>query len=135
MPAFQYKAIDTNGKTEQGVLEADSARQIRQQLREKSLLPIEVNPIVKQNSTKRFGQKNVSAYDLALITRQLSVLLASAIPIEQALNAVAKQSEKAHIKALNLAVRSKVLEGYSLAKALDDAGNFPPIYTATISAG
>ena len=57
MPAFQYKAIDTNGKTEQGVLEADSARQIRQQLREKSLLPIEVNPIVKQNSTKRFWTK------------------------------------------------------------------------------
>lgn len=136
MPAYQYVAIDAQGKTEKGMLEADSARQIRQQLREKSLLPVEVTPIQKQNAGKRrFGQKNISAYDLALITRQLSVLLASAIPIEQALNAVAKQSEKPHIKALNLAVRSKVLEGYSLSKALDEAGNFPQIYTATISAG
>lgn len=136
MPAYQYTAINAQGKTEKGILEADSARQIRQQLREKSLLPVDVTPIQKQNSGKRrFGQKNISAYDLALITRQLSVLLASAIPIEQALNAVAKQSEKAHIKALNLAVRSKVLEGYSLSKALDESGNFPAIYTATISAG
>lgn len=136
MPAYQYVAIDAQGKTEKGILEADSARQIRQQLREKSLLPVEVTPIQKQNSGKRrFGQKNINAYDLALITRQLSVLLASSIPIEQALNAVAKQSEKPHIKALNLAVRSKVLEGYSLSKALEESGNFPQIYTATISAG
>ncbi|ELA08800.1 general secretion pathway protein F [Moraxella macacae 0408225] len=136
MPAFQYKALDQNGKTEQGLLEADSARQIRQQLREKGLLPVAVNAVQKANSgKKRFGQKSVGAYDLALITRQLSVLLASSIPLEQALNAVAKQSEKTHIKALNLAVRSKVLEGYSLANALQDAGNFPPIYTATIAAG
>lgn len=136
MPAYQYKALDNTGKTHQGILDADSARQIRQQLREKDLLPVEVVPVVKQDvAHKRWFQKGIGAYDLALITRQLSVLLASSIPIEQALQAVAKQSEKSHVKALILAVRSKVLEGYSLATALQEAGNFPAIYTATISAG
>lgn len=136
MPAYQYKAMDALGKSQQGILEADSARQIRQQLRDKALLPIEVTPVQKQNaSQKRFWQKGLSAYDLALVTRQLSVLLAAAIPIEQALQAVAKQSEKPHVKALMMAVRGKVLEGYSLATALQEAGNFPNIYIATIAAG
>ncbi|MFW2176598.1 MULTISPECIES: type II secretion system inner membrane protein GspF [unclassified Moraxella] len=136
MPAYQYKALDSMGKSQQGILEGDSARQIRQQLRDKSLLPIEVNPVQKQaTGQKRFWQKGMGAYDLALMTRQLSVLLASAIPIEQALHAIAKQSEKHHVKALTHAVRAKVLEGYSLANALQEAGNFPPIYIATISAG
>lgn len=136
MPAYQYKAMDAQGKSQQGILEADSARQIRQQLRDKALLPIEVTPVQRQHTNqKRFWQKGMSAYDLALVTRQLSVLLAAAIPIEQALQAVAKQSEKPHVKALMMAVRGKVLEGYSLATALQEAGNFPVIYIATIAAG
>ncbi len=136
MPAYQYKAMDALGKSQQGILEADSARQIRQQLREKSLLPIEVTPVQRQTTIqKRFWQKGMGAYDLALVTRQLSVLLAASIPIEQALQAVAKQSEKPHVKALMMAVRGKVLEGYSLATALQEAGNFPNIYIATIAAG
>ena len=136
MPAYQYKAMDAQGKSQQGILEADSARQIRQQLRDKSLLPIEVTPVQRQTVGQRRGwQKGLSAYDLALVTRQLSVLLAAAIPIEQALQAVAKQSEKPHVKALMMAVRGKVLEGYSLATALQEAGNFPAIYIATIAAG
>ncbi len=136
MPAYQYKAMDAQGKSQQGILEADSARQIRQQLRDKSLLPIEVTPVQRQTVGQRRGwQKGLSAYDLALVTRQLSMLLAAAIPIEQALQAVAKQSEKPHVKALMMAVRGKVLEGYSLATALQEAGNFPAIYIATIAAG
>ena len=136
MPAFQYKAMDTQGKPHQGILEADSARLIRQQLRDKNLLPVEVSPVQKTDvSRNRLWQKGVGAYDLALITRQLSVLLAASIPIEQALQAIAKQSEKPHVKALMHGVRGKVLEGYSLASALQDSGNFPAIYIATIAAG
>ena len=136
MPAFQYKAMDTQGKSHQGILEADSARLIRQQLRDKNLLPVEVSPVQKTDvSRNRLWQKGVGAYDLALITRQLSVLLAASIPIEQALQAIAKQSEKPHVKALMHGVRGKVLEGYSLASALQDSGNFPAIYIATIHCG
>lgn len=137
MPAYQFTAIDALGKQQKGVLEGDSARQIRQQLREQSLIPITVDPVehkAKQQGTRWF-QKSITAYDLALFTRQLSVLVAAAIPLEEALRAVAKQSEKAHVQQLVLSVRSKVLEGHSLASALQQSGRFPELYRATIAAG
>lgn len=136
MPAYQYKALDENKAMQKGILEADSARQVRQQLREKSWLPVTVEAVLgegKGNVKKR--QKAPSAYDLALVTRQLAVLLASSIPLEEALASVAKQSEKPHIKSLMLSVRSNVLEGYDLASSLANSANFPQLYIATISAG
>ncbi len=135
MPAFQYKALDEKGNTQKGVLEGDSARQIRQQLRDKSWLPIEVQAVLGDDKIKPKRQKSPSAYDLALLTRQLSVLLASSIPLEEALASVAKQSQKPPIKSLMLSVRSNVLEGYDLATSLQQSANFPPLYIATISAG
>ncbi|MBS9779032.1 MAG: type II secretion system inner membrane protein GspF [Moraxellaceae bacterium] len=135
MPAFQYKALDEKGNTQKGVLEGDSARQIRQQLRDKSWLPIEVQAVLGDDKSKPKRQKSPSAYDLALLTRQLSVLLASSIPLEEALASVAKQSQKPPIKSLMLSVRSNVLEGYDLATSLQQSANFPPLYIATISAG
>lgn len=136
MPAYHFKALDASGSVKKGLLEGDSARQVRQQLRDKSLLPVEVTAIQSKNSDNSPSRfKRPSAYELALMTRQLSVLLAAAIPLEEALAAVAKQSPKPHIKSLMLAVRSYVLEGYSLANALKQAASFPPLFIATIAAG
>ena len=137
MPAYQYSAFDASGKKHKGIVEGDSARQIRQQLREQQLTPIQVEPVADQKSEGKssFFQKNMGAYDLALMTRQLSVLIAASIPLEEALRAVAKQSEKRHVQSLLLSVRSKVLEGHSLAKALQQSGSFPELYIATIAAG
>lgn len=137
MPAYHFKALDQKGGVQKGLLEGDSARQIRQQLRDKSWLPVEVMAVqdASSNSRSQNRYKKPSAYELALMTRQLSVLLAAAIPLEEALGAVAKQSEKTHIKSLMLAVRSYVLEGFSLANALKQAASFPPLYIATIAAG
>ena len=69
------------------------------------------------------------------MTRQLSVLIAAAIPLEEAVKAVAKQSEKAHVQKTLLSIRSKILEGYSFANALQQSGRFPDLYVATIAAG
>lgn len=137
MPAYQFTALDASGKQQKGVLEGDSARQIRQQLRDKALIPISVDPVEQKqkHQAQRWFQKKMTAYDLALMTRQLSVLVVAAIPLEEALRAVAKQSEKAHVQNLLLSVRSKVLEGYSLANALQQSGHFPDLYIATIAAG
>ncbi|MDM1281206.1 type II secretion system inner membrane protein GspF [Acinetobacter indicus] len=137
MPAYQFTALDASGKQQKGVLEGDSARQIRQQLRDKALIPISVDPVEQKqkHQAQRWFQKKMTAYDLALMTRQLSVLVAAAVPLEEALRAVAKQSEKVHVQNLLLSVRSKVLEGYSLANALQQSGHFPDLYIATIAAG
>ena len=137
MPAYQYTAIDASGKQQKGVLEGDSARQIRQQLRDKQWIPVQVDAVEQKDKhrTGGFFQKKFTAYDLALMTRQLSVLVAAGIPLEEALRAVAKQSEKAHVQNLMLSVRSKVLEGHSLAQGMQQSGSFPELYIATIAAG
>ena len=137
MPAYQFTAIDASGKQKKGVLEGDSARQIRQQLRDKELIPVTVDPVEQKDkhNSERWFQKKITAYDLALFTRQLSVLVAAGIPLEEALRAVGKQSEKAHVQNLLMSVRSKVMEGHSLANALQQAGRLPDLYIATIAAG
>ena len=139
MPAYQFTAVDSVGKQHKGVMEGDSARQIRQQLRDKSWMPVLVEPVeenkTNENGGQRWLKKGLSAYDLALVTRQLSVLIAAGIPLEEVLRAVAKQSEKRHVQSLLISVRSKVMEGHSLAQAFRQAGSFPPLFIATVAAG
>lgn len=137
MPAYQFIAIDASGKQQKGVLEGDSARQIRQQLRDQQFIPVSVDPVEQKDKHRAQGwlQKKVTAYDLALFTRQLSVLVAASIPLEEALRAVGKQNEKAHVRNLLMSVRSKVMEGHSLASALQQSGRLPDLYIATIAAG
>ena len=136
MPAYQFTAIDDTGKSRKGVLEGDSARQIRQQLREKSWMPVDVVVVEEARvEGRRWWQTGLSAYDLALFTRQLAVLLAAGIPLEEALRAVARQTEKKRVNEVLLAVRSRVLEGQTLASSLERSGSFPALYVATIAAG
>ena len=98
MAAFAFKALDKNGKNKSGVLEGDNARQIRQQLREQHLIPLEVEQVAEKErqSAAQFSlfKPKISASDLALLTRQLATLVESSLPIEEALMAVAQQSEK-----------------------------------------
>ncbi|TVP60270.1 MAG: type II secretion system protein GspF [Halomonadaceae bacterium] len=138
MAAYEFKALDGRGKQKQGVLEADSPRSVRQQLRDKGLAPLQVNISTekeKQASSFSFGS-SMSASDLALVTRQLATLIQSGIPVEQALHAAAMQSEKPKIKSMMLAVRGKVLEGYTLAASLGEFPSaFPGLYCSTVAAG
>lgn len=138
MAAYEFKALDGRGKQKQGVLEADSPRAVRQQLRERGLAPLEVN--VSTEKEKRSGSlsfgRGLSASDLALVTRQLATLIQSGIPVEQALYAVGMQSEKPRIKSMMLAVRGKVMEGYTLAASLGEFPSaFPTLYRSTVAAG
>ena len=143
MAAFSYKALDASGKQQKGVLDADSARQVRQQLREQGLMPLEIAPAGQSDEKQASGtsgfsfrRPSLNAADLALITRQLATLVAAGIPLEEALGTVAKQSEKARVNGILLAVRSKVLEGYTLADAMAEFPSvFNNLYRSTIAAG
>jgi general secretion pathway protein F len=141
MGAFEYTAVDASGRERKGLLEGDTARQVRQLLRDQSLLPVTVNEVVQQErrQQKKAGfnlRRGISAIDLSLLTRQLSTLVRSALPLEEALQAVSEQTEKPRIKSIMLGVRAKVMEGHSLADGLADFPSvFPEIYQATISAG
>ena len=140
MSAFEYVALDASGKEKKGVLEGDTARQVRQQLRDKGWMPVEVHETSeRQTETARSGVKirrGVSATDLSLITRQLATLVRSGLPLEESLQAVSKQTEKARLKSMLLAVRSRVMEGHTLATGLGDYPHvFPELYRTTVSAG
>ncbi|MCH8532374.1 MAG: type II secretion system inner membrane protein GspF [Saccharospirillum sp.] len=138
MAAFEYSALDARGKRHKGVLEADSNRQVRQQLRDKGWFPVDVELTQQKHkvSTSFLGGPSLSIPDLALLTRQLATLVASGMPLEECLRAVAEQSEKARTRSLMLGVRGRVLEGYSLARALSDYPRaFPALYRATVEAG
>lgn len=141
MPAYEYKALNENGREVKGVLEGDNARQIRQQLREKKLTPLSVSEGSSRGrsasgSKKKTVRGGLSTAELALITRQIATLSASGLPLEEALSAIASQSERQKTKALILSVRSRILEGHTFASALSDYPKvFPEIYRATVAAG
>src|SRR5690606_21119625 len=139
MAAFEYLALDARGRQQKGVLEADSARQVRQLLRERQLAPLEVRAtrVREQAERGRFSlARGLSARDLALVTRQLATLVQAALPIEEALRAAAAQSGSPRIQSMLLAVRARVLEGHSLASSLREFPSaFPELYRATVAAG
>ncbi|MDQ6231878.1 GspF family T2SS innner membrane protein variant XcpS, partial [Pseudomonas aeruginosa] len=140
MAAFEYLALDPSGRQQKGVLEADSARQVRQLLRERQLAPLDVKPTRTREQSGQGGRltfaRGLSARDLALVTRQLATLVQAALPIEEALRAAAAQSTSQRIQSMLLAVRAKVLEGHSLAGSLREFPTaFPELYRATVAAG
>jgi general secretion pathway protein F len=140
MGAYQYVAVDPRGKESKGVLEGDSARQVRQLLRERQLMPVEVDEVeTKDRRSKQrrtFVRRGVSTLDLALITRQLATLVRAGLPLDEALLAVSEQTEKPRLQSIILGVRSKVVEGHTLAAGLEDFPHaFPVVYRATVAAG
>jgi len=142
MGAFEYTALDANGRNRKGLLEGDTARQIRQMLREQGLTPLDVQEAsrgtrgVTTAKSRSIFRARIGATELALVTRQLATLVQSGLPVEQALGAVANQAEKSKVRSLMMSVRSRVMEGHSLASALDDhPAVFPELYRATTAAG
>lgn len=140
MAAFSYQAMDKSGRNKSGVLEGDNAKQIRSQLRDKGLIPLAVEQIAeKQRRTSHSSglfQPKISTSDLALLTRQLATLVESALPLEECLLAVAEQSEKPRHKSMMMAVRSKVVEGHSLADAMAEfPAIFDNLFRAMVAAG
>lgn len=140
MGAFEYTALDASGREKKGVLEGDTARHVRALLREKQLLPVNVEPVsekeaARQRTSFSFARR-VSSNDVALLTRQLATLSKAGLPLEEALLAVSQQSERPRVQSVLLGVRSKVMEGHSLADGLGDFPRvFPEIYRATVAAG
>ncbi len=139
MGAFEFVAIDKAGKESKGLLEGDTPKHVRQMLRERQLLPVKVTEVARKESrqtTTLTLRRGISASELALLTRQLATLTQSGLPLEEALLAVSQQSENPRVKSILLGVRSRVMEGHTLADGLGDFPHaFPELYRATVSAG
>ncbi|MDF0534575.1 type II secretion system inner membrane protein GspF [Shewanella yunxiaonensis] len=141
MAAFDYKALNSAGKQVKGVIEADTPRHARSQLREQKLMPLELTQVTEKESKVASAgwlsrRQRISVAELALITRQLATLIAAGLPVEEALKAVAQQCEKDRLSSMIMAVRSRVVEGYSLADSMAEFPHvFDDLYRAMVASG
>lgn len=134
MARFDYQAANAQGRVEKGQLDADSPRGARQLLRGRGLTPLQVDAVRAQAAG--WGQRALSASELAWATRQLASLLAARLPLEAALGAVIEQAERPHVAQALSAVRSDVRAGQRLTVALAARPrDFPAIYRALVGAG
>src|SRR6476469_2199588 len=141
MPAFRYEAVDTGGVTRKGVLNADSPRSARADLRLQGLTPLTVEPIAAQvddsgaTRSRGFGER-LSQVELALFTRQLASLLEAGLPLEQAFTALLEQAERPYVRDLVASIRSEVIGGASFSDALSrHPRDFAEIYRALVASG
>ncbi|MEN2426256.1 type II secretion system inner membrane protein GspF [Chromobacterium vaccinii] len=138
MAAFKYTAYDATGKEQSGLLEADSARAARGQLRERGLLPVTVDSVNAKTggAGSNVLRRGLPRAELVMITEQLSTLLNAGLTLEKALTAVTEQSENARSRTVLAALRSDILEGKGFAQALSSApGVFSPLYRSLVQAG
>ena len=141
MAAFEYIALDAKGREKKGIIEGESQRQVRQMLRDKEMMPLQIATSASQEKKQQekpvqISRRGIGATDLALFTRQLATLVRAAIPLDESLSAVGQQTEKPRIKSMVFALRSKILEGHTLAAGLADFPKiFPQLFRATVAAG
>ena len=139
MPAFRYEAVLADGKTKNGVINSDSARSARAELRGQGLTPISVEQIASEEKhkgqTSLFADK-LSSNELSLFTRQLASLLEAGLPLEQSFSALLEQAERVYVRDLIAAIRSEVMAGHALSDVLKQhPRDFADIYTALVASG
>jgi general secretion pathway protein F len=144
MPAFSFDAVDAQGQSRKGLLEADTARSARAQLRAQALVPLSVTPVASgvdaatglATSSGWWSRPVMGANALAIWTRQLAGLVTAGLPIERALSALMEESDDERLRQLVASLRAEVNAGSPFARALNQhPREFSSIYTAVIDAG
>jgi general secretion pathway protein F len=134
MPAFRWEAVDGHGRIKQGVLDAESPRAARDQLRAGGLTPTAVD--VAETRGGGLAGVRLPASLVALTTRQLATLAQSGMPLDQALAAVAEQADDPRAAKIVAALRTNVASGEALPAALARyPRTFPPLYRGLVGAG
>ena len=139
MPAFRYEALLADGKNKTGIINADSARAARAELRLQGLTPIQIDQIASEQN--HLGKRNLfadklSSLELSLFTRQLASLLEAGLPLEQSLSALLEQAERDYVRDLVAGIRAEVMAGRPLSDVLKQhPRDFEGIYVALIGSG
>ena len=139
MPAYSFEALDPQGQTRRGVLEADTARHARSQLRAQDWEPLKIDlqQAAKTGLQTVIWESKVFGNDaLAVWTRQLAGLVGAGLPLERALSTLSQEAETPRQRDLVSALREEVNAGATFAKALaQHPREFSAIYLAVIAAG
>jgi general secretion pathway protein F len=144
MPAYSFEALDAQGATQKGLIDADTAKAARGVLRARSLVPLLVEPAVNVGADGKgtglnmtlWGGRVFNATGLAVWTRQLAGLVSSGLPLERALSALSDEAEKEEQRRLVASLRAEVNSGASFATSLaQHPREFSPIFSGVIAAG
>jgi general secretion pathway protein F len=136
MEAFHYQALDAAGRTVSGVVQADTARQARMQMRAQGLLPSMIGKVQARERARQAWARGISAAELSLVTRQMATLLDSGLTMEQALNALIEEAATPIAREVLTGVKTEVTAGLSLAGALGAyEKSFPDFYRALVHGG
>ena len=134
MPNYSYKALDPTGITETGVLIAENLSEAQEELKNRRLIPINLKESKNRFNISLF--RKISSSKLSLITRQLSTLINGGIPVDQALDSVAKQIDSPLIKGKLSNISNKVKAGFKLSESLEDhPESFDRLYCSLVRAG
>jgi general secretion pathway protein F len=136
MEAFQYQALDAAGRKVSGVVQADTARQARVQLRAQGLLPSMIGQVHARERARQVWARGISPAELSLLTRQMATLLASGLTMEQCLNALIEAATEPATREVLTGIKTEVTAGLSLAGALGAYDkSFPDFYRALVHGG
>lgn len=149
MPIFEYKAITGAGAPKNGILDADSARDAREKLRQKSLHVVAIaeksGKLKRRRSSDSSGEKmrislpvmrNRRTAEISTLTRQLSTMLKAGIPLADALGALIEQVESKDVEEAMRSIRERVTQGAPLAEALAHHPHyFNDLYCNMVKAG
>lgn len=141
MPAFRFEALDANGKTVNGLVDADNPKAARAQLRSQALVPLQVDAVVVQGpstggSRQLFQRRVFNPTALAIWTRQLAGLVVAGLPLERALTALADEAEDPRQSELVAHLRAEVNAGSPFARALASSPReFDEVYCGVVAAG
>jgi len=136
MEAFQYQALDAAGRTVSGVVQADTARQARMQMRAQGLLPSTIGKVHARERAQQVWARGISAAELSLVTRQMATLLDSGLTMEQSLNALIEEAATPIAREVLTGIKTEVTAGLSLAGAMGAyEKSFPDFYRALVHGG
>ena len=136
MAAFDYVAINPNGKKEKGVIAAESLEIARRELRNRKLAPVKVSEVNRENILYKLFQRKISLKNLVVFTRQLSALIGGGVTLDKALTVIGDQSSNSQLKEHAFTLASRVEEGFSFTEALKEfPQSFDRLYISLVSAG
>ncbi len=141
MPAYTYEAISAEGRSRQGVIDAESERAARSLLRQQALIPVKLQAVsVAKTAIKGdivlWQARVFSRTDMVVWTRQLASLVTAGLPLERTLSALSEEADSPAKRDLLAQVRSEVNAGAPLAQALAmHPREFDALYVAVIGSG
>ena len=136
MEAFRYEALDAAGRTVSGVVQADTPRQARTQLRAQGLHPTSVDLVRARERARQPWTRGMSSDELSLVTRQMATLLASGLTMEQSLSALIEEASAPMTREVLGGVKAEITAGHSLAAAMGTYDkSFPDFYQALVHGG